>query len=75
MTQLERITGSFIGTGAPCPQFRLETGETISLSGVYERDLPKATAIVLEGRWQLVSTCMQGREFNVTALVPQKINR
>lgn len=70
VTDLERITGRFVGPGVTCPQFRLDSGETISLSGLPERKVPKDRTVVLEGRWQSYSTCMQGRDFLVSTLDP-----
>jgi len=60
----EIITGVFLGPGVECPQFRLDTGERISLSG----PLPEAeigATLTLSGQWALFSGCMQGREFRI----------
>ncbi len=67
MTQdppLDRITGQVIGPGAACPQFRLASGETISLSGAYPGLIPGAEH-TFSGHWMTRSKCMQGREFRV----------
>jgi len=63
-TSTEIITGAYVGPGAPCPQFRLTNGETISLSGAYPK-LVIGQPITLSGLWVGRSKCMQGREFNV----------
>ena len=58
------ITGTYIGPGAECPQFRLNDGEKISLSGAVP-DAEIGEALTLAGRWSMLSKCMQGREFRV----------
>lgn len=58
------VSGEFAGPGVICPQFRLDSGETISLSG----DVPqhsRGERRVLRGSWRPISKCMQGREFRV----------
>jgi hypothetical protein len=59
------ITGTFLGKGVECPQFRLENGEQISLSGTIPEHQVGDEA-TLTGRWSMISTCMQGREFRVS---------
>ncbi|MFW2541898.1 hypothetical protein ACN2XU_04590 [Primorskyibacter sp. 2E107] len=66
---LAKITGHYVGPGVTCPQFQLDTGETISLSGVQETALQPGTPVVLEGLWQRMSTCMQGRDFRVVDIL------
>ena len=61
---LETITGQYMGPGVTCPQFRLSSGETVSLSGSYP-DLTPGQQLTLSGRWAENSKCMQGREFRV----------
>ena len=64
------VTGRYAGRGVTCPRFELDSGETISLSGVTERDFTAFAdqILVLEGSWQNMSYCMQGRDFHVTAI-------
>ena len=59
------IIGVFMGPGAECPQFQMESGETISLSGQVP-DHQVGDQGTLVGRWAMMSKCMQGREFYVT---------
>lgn len=59
------LSGTYVGQGVNCPQFRLEDGETISLSGNYPALVASGGPIVLTGRWARESKCMQGREFRV----------
>lgn len=61
---LESITGAYTGPGVTCPQFRLDGGETISLSGDHPQMTPGERR-TLTGRWAMNSKCMQGREFRV----------
>ncbi len=62
----ETITGVFLGPGVECPQFRLEDGEQISLTGpVPEAEI--GSRLVLSGHWAAISFCMQGRTFRVVA--------
>ena len=70
----QQISGTYQGAGVECPQFRLDTGETISLSGVTTRSLAEADisqgqTMILSGRWSLFSKCQQGREFRVLTIV------
>ncbi len=67
---LEQITGQYAGRGVTCPQFKMDTGETVSLSGVTERDLADYTDVklTLTGAWWRMSTCMQGRDFHVETI-------
>ncbi len=65
--QLQEIDGEVIGAGVLCPQFRLLTGETISLES-----LPPATPALtpgarlrLSGQFARASRCQQGRAFLV----------
>lgn len=60
----DTITGKYIGPGVTCPQFRLDSGETISLSGAHPV-LQPGERLTLTGRWAMNSKCMQGREFRV----------
>lgn len=60
----ETITGAYVGPGVTCPQFRLTSGETVSLSGAYP-ELVEGQTVTLTGLWAIRSKCMQGREFNV----------
>lgn len=61
----ETIRGHYAGRGVTCPQFRLETGETISLAGINNDTLADGVLLIVTGNWQRVSTCMQGRAFRV----------
>ena len=70
-SNLETITGILVGQGVECAQFRLETGEQISLSGAVPEGAI-GTLFSLEGRWAMMSSCMQGREFPVLHAVERK---
>lgn len=64
------IEGVSLGPGVECPQFRMDTAEQISLSGV-DRGSSLAMAggrFRLSGRWTPMSKCMQGRTFRVTSI-------
>lgn len=63
-TPFETISGYYAGPGVICPLFKLDGGETISLSGDYP-ELAAGQHFVLSGRWAEKSKCMQGREFHV----------
>lgn len=67
---VEKITGLYLGSGVTCPQFKMDTGEIVSLSGVTERDLAEYanTKVLLTGEWWAMSTCMQGRDFHVATI-------
>ena len=70
----QQISGTYQGAGVECPQFRLGTGETISLSGVSATSLAALTVaqgqpLILSGRWPGFSKCQQGREFRVFNIV------
>ena len=61
---LVSLSGVFVGRGVVCERFKLDDGETISLSGDYRVtgiDVPAK----LNGRWAQISKCQQGREFRV----------
>jgi len=62
---LETITGTYVGQGVICPQMQLDSGEKISLSGAYPKQLQSGDALSVKGRWAPESKCMQGREFRV----------
>lgn len=67
---LERIVGQYAGQGVSCPQFAMDSGETVSLSGVTVSDMKNYTdaKLTLEGTWWQLSTCMQGRDFHVESV-------
>ncbi len=62
------IAGTPAGRGVVCPQFRLDDGELVSLTG--EAPPEGAGRVVLSGRWQPRSPCMQGRSFRVETFRP-----
>lgn len=70
--QPQVIDGEVIGAGVLCPQFRLLTGETISLESLP----PAAPALTpglrlrLSGQFARASRCQQGRAFLVQDIVP-----
>jgi len=64
---LAEITGSYVGPGVECPQFRLEDGETVSLVAM-PAEIETGEPVTLTGRWPMFSKCMQGRTFYVRAL-------
>jgi hypothetical protein len=59
------LSGTVLGKGAPCMQFRTSTGERISLQGVSPQDFKTGMKLRLTGRWLRISNCMQGRAFGV----------
>jgi hypothetical protein len=59
------IRGEVLGQGAPCVQFRMDSGETISLDRASPQEFKRGMKLELEGDWMRVSTCMQGRAFRV----------
>jgi hypothetical protein len=60
-----KIQGEVIGQGAPCVQFRMDSGETVSLDGASPQQFKRGMKLELEGTWMRMSTCMQGRAFRV----------
>ena len=60
----EIITGAFQGQGVECPVFRLESGERVTLMGIIP-SLDIGEEVSLTGRWARISSCMQGRSFQV----------
>lgn len=60
------LKGEVQGKGAPCVQFRLQSGERISLHGASPQVFKKGMRLSLSGKWMRVSNCMQGRAFRVT---------
>jgi len=67
MLQDEHIAGEIIGPGVTCLQFRMDTGEQISLEGSGVRGLAPGTLLHLTGKFARASRCMQGRAFIVSA--------
>ncbi len=63
------LSGTVAGKGAPCVQFRLASGETISLQGASPQEYSKGARFRLTGVWLRVSNCMQGRAFRVSSRV------
>jgi hypothetical protein len=59
------IRGEVLGQGAPCVQFRIDGGETISLQGASPQEFQQGMRLKLSGQWLRVSNCMQGRAFRV----------
>jgi hypothetical protein len=59
------IQGEVLGLGAPCVQFRMDNGETVSLEGASPQHFKSGMKFKLSGNWMRVSTCMQGRAFKV----------
>lgn len=65
------IIGTLENDRKICPAFKLDSGETISLSGF----VPKVavnTKLSLKGQWRQRSKCMRGREFRVSEAVIKK---
>jgi hypothetical protein len=60
------IDGEVMGQGAPCVQFRLDNGETVSLEGASPQLFKTGMKFKLSGNWMRISTCMQGRAFKVS---------
>jgi hypothetical protein len=63
------VSGTVAGKGAPCVQFRLSSGETISLQSASPQNYEKGARLRLTGVWLRVSNCMQGRAFRVSSRV------
>lgn len=61
------IDGEVIGPGVECVQFRMASGEQISLQGSPVLQLQPGTPVRLTGVFLRMSTCMQGRTFRVSA--------
>lgn len=61
-----KIQGQVLGQGAPCVQFRLSTGETISFDGAPPQQFKRGMKLAITGNWMRNSTCMQGRAFRVS---------
>ncbi len=59
------LLGEVMGLGAPCVQFRVDSGETISLQGASPQEFQKGMKLRLSGQWLRISNCMQGRAFRV----------
>jgi hypothetical protein len=58
----EVVEGVLTDPGVECPQFMIDTGEQVSLTGVVPQSAGKYR---LTGRWARFSYCMQGRSFDV----------
>lgn len=70
MTNIIAIEGTTLGPGVECSQFRLSTGEQISLTG-FGKNHDAAIAghrLRLSGSWSEMSKCMQGRTFRVLSI-------
>jgi hypothetical protein len=59
------LKGEVMGLGAPCVQFRIDGGETISLQGASPEEFQQGMKLKLSGQWLRISNCMQGRAFRV----------
>jgi hypothetical protein len=59
------LSGTVLGKGAPCVQFRTSAGERISLQGASPQVFKTGMKLRLTGRWLKISNCMQGRAFGV----------
>lgn len=59
------LLGVVMGLGAPCVQFRVDSGETISLHGASPQEFQEGMKLRLSGQWLRISNCMQGRAFRV----------
>jgi hypothetical protein len=70
------ITGHFIGMGALCPQFRLQTGEEIGLEALPNdiTTMPEGRLLRFSGQFARASRCQQGRAFLADALLPDAEN-
>ena len=64
----DQIDGTYLGPGVECPQFRMTTGEQISLRGDALDHLTIGVLLQLTGQFLRVSPCMQGRAFHITSL-------
>ncbi|SEO23404.1 hypothetical protein SAMN04488103_1164 [Gemmobacter aquatilis] len=68
MTDLQEISGFYLGRGVECPQLRLHDGEQISLEGGDFSTVVPGDLVTLTGNFIMVSTCMQGRAFLVAGI-------
>ena len=68
--QPQVIDGEMIGAGVLCPQFRLLTGETISLESLPPAALTPGQRLRLSGQFARASRCQQGRAFLVQDIAP-----
>lgn len=59
------ITGIYAGIELMCHRLRLDSGETISLTGNVPA-LEPGEPVKLSGEWRSIRKCMRGREFRVT---------
>lgn len=59
------ISGTVLGPGAPCIQFRLSDGRVISLENVGPAECPTGAQLRLTGHFVRMSRCMQGPGFQV----------
>lgn len=69
-TNMTSIEGTTLGPGVECSQFRMSSGEQISLTG-FGKNHEAANAghrLRLSGGWSEVSKCMQGRTFRVLSI-------
>jgi hypothetical protein len=62
------MSGTFIGPGVTCPQFRLDSGEQVSLSGTTD-GMTIGQTYRIDGAESMNSKCMQGREIRVFAIL------
>lgn len=64
------VEGEHLGKGAECAQFRLASGEQISLDGADMRQFAIGDRLQVTGHFVRISTCMQGRAFLVQKAGP-----
>lgn len=75
MPREERIAGKIIGPGVTCLQFRMKTGEQISLEGAGLRKIVPGTLLHLTGKFARASRYMQGRAFSLRPPPPFRPDR
>lgn len=64
------IEGTVLGPGAPCIQFRLADGRTVSLENAGADGYPAGARLRLTGHFVRMSRCMQGPGFLVARREP-----
>jgi hypothetical protein len=65
------VKGTFLGLGIECAQFKIDSGEQISLTGIDLDGRTKGDKLLLKGIFARGSKCMQGRTLIVVIAIDQ----